>query len=146
MHVSYLLAWLQGLGLEYAFRLVKRGCSSIVLTSRTGMLDSEVLQEIAISGNVVYVLQGDFATEEVPVLIMRWAHETLQSVQNYIYAAGKSSFALLHDITDSDFNDVCGPKVNIPCVGSKCFDNDLKHCFGVNTDQFGISGHNAFDP
>ena len=101
------------------------------------MLDSNSLREIAILGTVVYVLQGDFATEEVPVLILRWAHETLQAVQHLIYAAGKSSFALLHDITDNDFNEVCGLKVSIPCVRARvqCFDNALTQCCGVKSGR-----------
>ena len=95
---------------------MKRRCDSVVLTSRTGVLESNLLREIAALGNVVYVLQGDFATAKAPMSIMLWAHETLHAVQHYIYAAGKSNFALLHDITDSNFNEVCGPKVKRPCI------------------------------
>lgn len=102
----------QGLGLEYARHLVKNGCKHLVLASKSGLLESTLLQEFATSCTTIHVLQANSAEATASLAVLHWAHENLQAVQQYVHAAGVSGFALMPDVSDNEFNEVCRPKVS----------------------------------
>jgi NAD(P)-dependent dehydrogenase (short-subunit alcohol dehydrogenase family) len=102
----------QGLGLEYARQLVAAGCRCLVLTSRSGTLPLEALQEFASAGVTVFTISADSGDAKESAAALRWAHEHLPPVQHYAHAAGVSGFAMLDSLSETDFWDVAKPKVN----------------------------------
>ncbi len=89
------------------------GCRCLVLTSRSGTLLLEVLQEFASAGVTVFTVSADSGDAEESAAALRWAHEHLPAVQHYAHAAGVSGFAMLDSLNEADFWDVAKPKVRI---------------------------------
>ena len=101
----------QGLGMEYARRVAQGGCKVLVLTSRSGTLNPTELLTFASLGVSAFSIQCQSADASSSARVLEWVHETLACVQHYVHAAGVSSFALMQDMSNVNFNDICGPKV-----------------------------------
>ena len=110
---TIVLLELQGIGVVYARHLLEGGCNSLVLMSRSGILLLVDLAELMELGVVVYSIECNSADASQSASVMEWVHETLGCVQQYVHAAGLSSFALLGDMENSQFNHICGPKVRV---------------------------------
>ena len=89
-----------------------------MLMSRSGSLLPNDLALFADLEVVVYSIECNSADASQSALVMDWVHETLCYVQHYVHAAGLSTFALLGDMSNSDFNDICGPKVRFRIMSS----------------------------
>ena len=120
----YLTNWLiyRDLGSNMHSTLWKRRCDSIVLTSRTGVLESHLLREIAALGNVVYVLQGDFATCGSPNVNYALGHMKHCTPCNTTYTLPANQ--TLHCYMTSPIATSmrsAGPKVKRPCIEPTIF-------------------------
>lgn len=87
------------------------GCRCLVLTSRSGTLPLEVLQEFASAGVAVFTIGADSGNAKDSAAVLQWAHEYLPSMQHYAHAAGVSGFAMLDSLSDADFWQIAKPKV-----------------------------------
>ena len=103
---------LQGLGLEYAKQLVKQGCRTLVLTSRTGALADEDKQHFSAYGAAVHVLKTDAGVASEMQQMLAWVHDNLPPVQQYVHAAGVSGFDMLNSMSSEALLEVCKPKVS----------------------------------
>lgn len=86
---------LQGLGLEYAKRLVAAGCKCVVLTGRAPALPPATLAEFAAAGASVFCVSADAGEATAWAAVLKWAHERLPQVQHFGHAAGITAFDLL---------------------------------------------------
>ena len=111
--ILVLVASPQGLGLEYARRLVAAGCRCLVLTSRAPRLPRETLAAFAVLGVAVFVVRADTGDARDTVRVAAWAREALPAVRHYAHAAGVSGHAPLADMTDAQLTSVLAPKVRI---------------------------------
>ena len=89
-----------------------------MLTSRSGTLPLEVLQEFAWAGVTVFTVSADSGDAEESAAALRWAHEHLPAVQHYAHAAGVSGFAMLDNMNEADFWDVAKAKVDFVTLSS----------------------------
>lgn len=104
---------LQGLGMVYARSAAQGGCKVLVITSRSGVLNPTDLAVFIGLGVVIYSIQCQSAYASEIAQVLKWVHETFAGVQQYVHAAGVSNFALLQDMTNCNFDDICGPKVSL---------------------------------
>ena len=104
---------LQGLGMVYACSVAQGGCKVLVITSRSGTLSPTDLAVFIRLGVVIYSIQCQSADASDSAQVLKWVHETLACVQQYVHAAGVSNFALLEDMSNCNFDEICGPKVSL---------------------------------
>lgn len=103
----------QGLGLEYCRTLVKQGCRTILVASRSGCIPLEMLVEFAQAGCTVLAVTLDSSCAASLSVVLEWAHCELPFVEHFAHAAGVPGFAMLGDITPGQFHAVTDVKVRI---------------------------------
>lgn len=101
----------QGLGLEYCQGLVQQGCRILVVASRSGCIPVETLVEFACAGCTVLTVKLDSSIASSLTEVLEWAHRELPFMEHFAHAAGVPGFALLKDITPTQFHAVTDVKV-----------------------------------
>ena len=105
---------MQGLGLEYAKRLVSAGARTLVLATRSPKLAPDTLGLLASGGVAIFTACADAADADSVAAVINWVHERLPRLGHVVHAAGVSAFHMLTDMQDDDLWNVARPKV-LPC-------------------------------
>ena len=109
--VYWIHVYLQGLGLEYARRLVAAGARTLVLTSRDPRLPLDVMKALATQGVTVFTVHADATDTGSISAVLAWVHEHLPHLGHVVHAAGVSDFHLLQDMENDSLWNVAKPKV-----------------------------------
>ena len=109
---------MQGLGLEYARQLAQAGCGHLLLTGRMPIVSRAVLVWFAAHDVTMWTARVDAGQSLTSESVLRWLHERLPPLGQYVHAAGISRADALPVINSTTMWHVMAPKV---CHLTHCY-------------------------